>query len=207
MDIHPHLTNAPQTQVCLRVALFFPGVSLLVLSFLNILIRHTGSSGAIPLFTFFTMLAVWFATTIPLAFSGTCTGGKGGGMWGRGFACVSTKHHQHLPTTQHTQTNNNTNNTQHKQHNTGGLLATKQEIWDYPTRTNQIPRHIPSPHLASNPIVLFLAAGLLPFGTLFVELYFAMSSVWQVCGGCGVGDVVGGVWCGNLMHMRVRKDR
>lgn len=61
----------------------------------------------------------------------------------------------------------------------GGLLATKQEIWDYPTRTNQIPRHIPSPHLASNPIVLFLAAGLLPFGTLFVELYFAMSSVWQ----------------------------
>jgi len=27
--------------------------------------------------------------------------------------------------------------------------------------------------------VLFLAAGLLPFGTIFVELYFAMTSIWQ----------------------------
>ena len=50
----------------------------------------------------------------------------------------------------------------------------------FPTRTNQIPRHIPPPHWASHPLVLFLAAGLLPFGTIFVELYFAMTSIWQV---------------------------
>ena len=62
----------------------------------------------------------------------------------------------------------------------GGMLATKQDIRAYPTRTNQIPRHIPPPHWASHPAVLFLAAGLLPFGTIFVELYFAMTSIWQV---------------------------
>ena len=62
----------------------------------------------------------------------------------------------------------------------GGIIATKQEIKAYPTRTNQIPRHIPPPHWASHPAVLYLAAGLLPFGTIFVELYFAMTSIWQV---------------------------
>ena len=63
---------------------------------------------------------------------------------------------------------------------TGGVIASKKEILGYPTRTNQIPRHIPPPHWASNPLVLFFAAGLLPFGTIFVELYFAMTSIWQV---------------------------
>lgn len=63
----------------------------------------------------------------------------------------------------------------------GGMLAAKQEIKNYPTRTNQIPRHLPPPHWASHPVVLFMAAGLLPFGTIFVELYFAMTSIWQAC--------------------------
>ena len=63
----------------------------------------------------------------------------------------------------------------------GGVLAARQEIKQFPTRTNQIPRHIPAPHWASHPLVLVLAAGLLPFGTIFVELYFAMTSIWQVC--------------------------
>ena len=62
----------------------------------------------------------------------------------------------------------------------GGVIASKKDILVYPTRTNQIPRHIPPPHWASNPWVLFFAAGLLPFGTIFVELYFAMTSIWQV---------------------------
>lgn len=63
---------------------------------------------------------------------------------------------------------------------TGGMIAAKQPIITYPTRTNQIPRHVPPPHWASHPYVLFAAAGLLPFGTIFVELYFAMTSIWQV---------------------------
>lgn len=74
----------------------------------------------------------------------------------------------------------------------GGMIAAKQEIKPYPTRTNQIPRHIPPPHWASHPMVLFFAAGLLPFGTIFVELYFAMTSMWQVSRGLGVEARAGG---------------
>ena len=76
----------------------------------------------------------------------------------------------------------------------GGMLAAKQEIKAYPTRTNQIPRHVPPPHWASHPTVLFLAAGLLPFGTIFVELYFAMTSIWQArTRSCS--DTLNFFWC------------
>jgi transmembrane 9 superfamily protein 2/4 len=48
-------------------------------------------------------------------------------------------------------------------------------LLDWPVKTNQIPRHVPPAPLAANPLLLFLAAGVLPFGTMFIELYFAMT--------------------------------
>lgn len=117
-------------KVCWRTACFFPGVTVAVMSLLNLFLWATGSSGAVPLGFFFSVLFLWLLISIPLAFL-------------------------------------------------GGALASRREILPFPTRTNQIPRHIPAPHWASHPIVLFLAAGSLPFGTIFVELYFAMTSIWQ----------------------------
>lgn len=117
-------------KTCWRTACFFPGVTVTVMSLLNLFLWGTGSSGAIPLGFFFSVLFLWLLISIPLAF-------------------------------------------------VGGALATRREIRPFPTRTNQIPRHIPPPHWASHPAVLFFAAGLLPFGTIFVELYFAMTSMWQ----------------------------
>ncbi|KAL4592346.1 hypothetical protein LXL04_005337 [Taraxacum kok-saghyz] len=58
----------------------------------------------------------------------------------------------------------------------GGLLATRTRFLKYPVRTNQIPRQIPPPRFPS--WVLVLGAGTLPFGTLFIELFFIMSSIW-----------------------------
>ncbi|KAL7097292.1 hypothetical protein ACP275_10G135100 [Erythranthe tilingii] len=58
----------------------------------------------------------------------------------------------------------------------GGLLGTRAEPIQFPVRTNQIPREIPSRKYPS--WLLVLGAGTLPFGTLFIELFFILSSIW-----------------------------
>ena len=58
----------------------------------------------------------------------------------------------------------------------GGFIGTRAEAIQYPVRTNQIPREIPARKYPS--WLLVLGAGTLPFGTLFIELFFIMSSIW-----------------------------
>ncbi|GMH12553.1 hypothetical protein Nepgr_014394 [Nepenthes gracilis] len=58
----------------------------------------------------------------------------------------------------------------------GGLLGTRADPIQYPVRTNQIPREIPARKYPS--WLLVLGAGTLPFGTLFIELFFILSSIW-----------------------------
>ena len=47
-----------------------------------------------------------------------------------------------------------------------------------PVRTNQIPRQVPPSTTYMRPIPSMLLVGILPFGAIFVELYFIMSSIW-----------------------------
>uniref|UniRef100_A0A7N0TVP4 Transmembrane 9 superfamily member n=2 Tax=Kalanchoe fedtschenkoi TaxID=63787 RepID=A0A7N0TVP4_KALFE len=58
----------------------------------------------------------------------------------------------------------------------GGLMGIRAEDITYPVRTNQIPREIPARKYPS--WLLVLGAGTLPFGTLFIELFFILSSIW-----------------------------
>ncbi|XP_077222640.1 transmembrane 9 superfamily member 12-like [Tasmannia lanceolata] len=58
----------------------------------------------------------------------------------------------------------------------GGFLGTRAEPIKFPVRTNQIPREIPARKYPS--WLLVLGAGTLPFGTLFIELFFILSSLW-----------------------------
>ncbi|KAI8007756.1 Transmembrane 9 superfamily member 12 [Camellia lanceoleosa] len=58
----------------------------------------------------------------------------------------------------------------------GGFLGTRAEPIQYPVRTNQIPREIPARKYPS--WLLVLGAGTLPFGTLFIELLFILTSIW-----------------------------
>lgn len=58
----------------------------------------------------------------------------------------------------------------------GGFLGTRADHIQYPIRTNQIPREIPARKYPS--WLLVLGAGTLPFGTLFIELFFILSSIW-----------------------------
>jgi transmembrane 9 superfamily protein 2/4 len=59
----------------------------------------------------------------------------------------------------------------------GAYLGARAEPITFPVRTNQIPREIPPQRYPS--WLLVLGAGTLPFGTLFIELFFIMSSIWM----------------------------
>ena len=56
--------------VCWRTACFFPGVTVTVMSLMNLVLHATGSSGSIPLGFFFSVLFLWLIISIPLAFVG-----------------------------------------------------------------------------------------------------------------------------------------
>lgn len=60
----------------------------------------------------------------------------------------------------------------------GSWVGFKSSAIDPPVRTNQIPRQIPPPTTYLKPIPSMLLVGILPFGAIFVELYFIMSSIW-----------------------------
>ncbi|KAF8253782.1 hypothetical protein K440DRAFT_575700 [Wilcoxina mikolae CBS 423.85] len=60
----------------------------------------------------------------------------------------------------------------------GSWFGFKAPVLEPPVRTNQIPRQIPPPLTYLRPIPSLLLAGILPFGAIFVELYFMMNSIW-----------------------------
>ncbi|KAK4110310.1 hypothetical protein N656DRAFT_288901 [Canariomyces notabilis] len=60
----------------------------------------------------------------------------------------------------------------------GSWLGFRAPAIEPPVRTNQIPRQIPPVTTYLQPIPSMLLVGLLPFGAIFVELYFIMSSIW-----------------------------
>ncbi|KAH7081747.1 hypothetical protein BKA63DRAFT_217641 [Paraphoma chrysanthemicola] len=60
----------------------------------------------------------------------------------------------------------------------GSWLGFKQAAFDPPVRTNQIPRQIPPAGGYLRPLPSMALAGVLPFGAIFVELYFIMNSIW-----------------------------
>ncbi|RDA85914.1 hypothetical protein CP532_2701 [Ophiocordyceps camponoti-leonardi (nom. inval.)] len=60
----------------------------------------------------------------------------------------------------------------------GSWMGFRAPQLEAPVRTNQIPRQIPPATTYLRPIPSMLVVGLLPFGAIFVELYFIMSSIW-----------------------------
>lgn len=60
----------------------------------------------------------------------------------------------------------------------GSWVGFRQPPIAAPVRTNQIPRQIPPGTSYMRPIPSMLLVGILPFGAIFVELYFIMSSIW-----------------------------
>merc|ERR1711972_948505 len=61
----------------------------------------------------------------------------------------------------------------------GSYFGFKKDAIELPVRTNQIPRQIPAQPWFIQPLFTSLIGGILPFGAVFTELFFIMSSLWQ----------------------------
>merc|ERR1719230_1882642 len=60
----------------------------------------------------------------------------------------------------------------------GVWLGYRRTLKDPPVKTNMVPRVIPSQAWYLNLLSTMIIGGILPFGAVFIELYFIMSSVW-----------------------------
>ena len=79
----------------------------------------------------------------------------------------------------------------------GAYYGFKAEKVEFPVRVSSMPRQIPpQPWYLSTPLTMAIG-GVLPFGTVFVELFFILTSIWlnQVRGQRCSGGVVAAVLC------------
>lgn len=61
---------------------------------------------------------------------------------------------------------------------TGGYWGFKRSAVDIPVRTNKIPRQVPSQPWYLHPVFTSIIGGMLPFGAVFIELSFILTSLW-----------------------------
>ena len=60
----------------------------------------------------------------------------------------------------------------------GSYFGFKKPVLEDPVRTNKIPRQIPKQPWYMHPLFSCLVGGVLPFGAVFIELFFILTSVW-----------------------------
>ncbi|EFJ35060.1 hypothetical protein SELMODRAFT_165859 [Selaginella moellendorffii] len=60
----------------------------------------------------------------------------------------------------------------------GSYLGYKKPAIEDPVRTNKIPRQIPEQAWYMRPLFSVLIGGILPFGAVFIELFFILTSIW-----------------------------
>ncbi|QCD99222.1 transmembrane 9 superfamily member 8-like [Vigna unguiculata] len=60
----------------------------------------------------------------------------------------------------------------------GAYVGFKRPATENPVKTNKIPRQIPEQAWYMNPVFSILIGGILPFGAVFIELFFILTSIW-----------------------------
>jgi transmembrane 9 superfamily protein 2/4 len=60
----------------------------------------------------------------------------------------------------------------------GAYFGYRRKNVDFPVRINQIPRQVPEQVWYMQPAFSIVVGGVLPFGAVFIELFFILSSIW-----------------------------
>lgn len=61
----------------------------------------------------------------------------------------------------------------------GAYFGFRKPAIEQPVRTNQIPRQIPEQSVYTQPIPGIIMGGVLPFGCIFIQLFFVLNSIWS----------------------------
>ncbi|EDV25777.1 uncharacterized protein TRIADDRAFT_23833 [Trichoplax adhaerens] len=61
----------------------------------------------------------------------------------------------------------------------GAFFGFRKKTIENPVRTNQIPRQIPEQPFFTRPLPCILMGGILPFGCIFIQMFFIMNSLWS----------------------------
>ncbi|XP_001606496.2 transmembrane 9 superfamily member 2 isoform X2 [Nasonia vitripennis] len=61
----------------------------------------------------------------------------------------------------------------------GAYFGFKKRAIEHPVRTNQIPRQIPEQSFYTQAIPGVIMGGVLPFGCIFIQLFFILNSLWS----------------------------
>merc|ERR1719230_893205 len=61
----------------------------------------------------------------------------------------------------------------------GAYAGFRKPAIELPVRTNPVPRQVPEQPWFANPVFTSLIGGILPFGAVFTEMFFIMTSLWQ----------------------------
>ena len=154
-----HCQGEEWKKTTLKTALLFPGVVFAIFFMLNLLVWGQRSSGAVPFGTLFALCFLWFGISVPLVFIGSYFGYK--------KPAPEVRHLLHRAIPAHP-------------------MPCRRLTCDHdghtwlqdPVRTNKIPRQIPEQAWYMNPVFSVLIGGILPFGSVFIELFFILTSMW-----------------------------
>ncbi|KAL1497066.1 hypothetical protein ABEB36_008090 [Hypothenemus hampei] len=61
----------------------------------------------------------------------------------------------------------------------GAFFGFRKRAIEHPVRTNQIPRLIPEQTIYTQPLPGIIMGGVLPFGCIFIQLFFILNSIWS----------------------------